>query len=94
MLPALLHAQTHRGRIVGLRRRRVVVVEDSLSILLCLLRRDEGHAEDSRLHIETLGDFGAAALHSHDGDLAHLVGATCNLNRVQTPQHPGRVFTA
>lgn len=81
-VPALLHAQTHTGRITGLRRGGVGVFGNlALAILLRLLRRDVGHAEDTGLHVETLGHLGAGALHGHDGYLAHLVGATRNLKK-------------
>lgn len=80
-IPALLHAQTDTGGINGLRYGNMVVFEDFVSILLGLLCRDVSHAEDTGLYIETLSHLRAGVLHGHYGYLAHLVGATCNLNK-------------
>lgn len=80
-VPALLHAQADTGGIAGLRCGHVVAFGDPLAVLLRLLRRDVGHAEDTGLYVETLGHLRAGILHGHYGYLPHLVGTTCNLNR-------------
>ncbi len=80
-VPALLHAQTDTGGITGLRCGDMVVFVELLAILLGLLCRDVGHAEDTGLYIETLRHLWAGVLHGHYGYLAHLVGATRNLNK-------------
>lgn len=83
VVPALLHAQTNTRGIAGLCCGHVVVFGDLLVILMWLLCRDVGHAEDTGLYVETLSHLRAGILHGHYGYLPHLVGTTCNLNRRQ-----------
>lgn len=80
-VPALLHAQTDTGGITSLRCVDMVVYGEFLAILLGLFCRDIGHAEDTGLYIETLSHLRARVLHGHNGYLAHLVCATCNLDK-------------
>lgn len=79
LLPALLHAQTDTGDVTSLRQGDVVVFVDLLAVLLRLLHRYIGHAEDPGLNIETLGHLRAGVLHGHYGYLTHLVSTTGNL---------------
>lgn len=79
--PAVLHAQTDTGSIAGCHWRNTVVARHLLTVLLGLLSRDIGHAEDTGLDVETLCHLWAGVLHGHYGYLTHLIGATCNLER-------------
>lgn len=79
-VPAVLHAQADTRRVSGLCCGHVVVLRRLPSVVVRRLRGDIGHAENTRLHVETLRHLGAGVLHGYNGDLTHLVGAARDLS--------------